>query len=58
MPIRASEQECLWLDVGTNDLEMAHYCPLYRDGWCESFHDEEPDSTCDSGNVKSVRFTV
>ncbi len=46
-----------WLDVGTNDLEMAHYCPLYRDGWCESFHDEQPDSTCDSGNVNSVHFT-
>ncbi|HCP45240.1 MAG TPA: hypothetical protein DIU15_04330 [Deltaproteobacteria bacterium] len=46
-----------WLDSGDNSLQMNHYCPVYRDGNCTSFHrDEVPESTCDSGNVNSAHF--
>ncbi len=42
---------------GENDLTISHYCPLYRDGQCESFHDATSGGTCDSSNVNSVHFT-
>jgi hypothetical protein len=46
-----------WLDTGDNDLQMNHYCPLYRSGECSSFHNTGHDTTCDSSNVNSVHYS-
>ncbi len=46
-----------WLDVGDNTLEMRHYCDRYLAGECTSLHiPDDPNSTCDSGNINSVHF--
>ncbi len=46
-----------WLDQGVNELEMNHYCPLYRAGACPSHHiTTDSGSTCDSGNINSVHY--
>jgi hypothetical protein len=44
-----------WLEAGANKLEMRHYCPVYRGGSCQGFHDGS-DATCDSSNVNSVHY--
>lgn len=47
-----------WLDPGTNTFRMSHYCPVYRAGVCPEHHiPDEPEATCDSGNVNSVHFS-
>ncbi len=46
------------LDAGINEVELWHYCPVYRDGDCPTLHiPDDPGSTCDSSNVNSVHFT-
>ena len=46
------------LDLGINEVELWHYCPVYRDGDCPSLHiTDDPNTTCDSGSVNSVHFT-
>ncbi|MEE2751817.1 MAG: hypothetical protein VX519_10335 [Myxococcota bacterium] len=47
-----------WLMQGTNDLEIYHYCPLYRSGTCTQFHNtSDAGSTCESTNVNSTHLT-
>ena len=46
-----------WLAKGHNDVELNHYCPLYRSGQCDSFHDTvDANATCDSNNVNSAHL--
>ena len=46
-----------WLEAGTNQLELVHYCPIYRSGACGDLHiTDDPGATCDSGNVNSVHL--
>lgn len=46
-----------WLEAGENQLELNHYCPIQRSGYCSSFHDNNTsNSTCDSSGVNSVHF--
>jgi hypothetical protein len=47
-----------WLDAGENELEMNHYCPIFRSGSCSSFHNtSDPSTTCDAGDANSVHYT-
>ncbi len=46
-----------WLEAGTNQVEMSHFCPTWRGGECDSLHiTQSSGSTCDSGGVNSVHF--
>jgi len=46
-----------WLEKGSNDLEMHHYCPLQRSGQCNAYHvTSDSNSTCDTSNANSVHF--
>ncbi|MCB0324230.1 MAG: hypothetical protein KDD69_11685 [Bdellovibrionales bacterium] len=37
-----------WFDTTANTVAFQHYCPLYRAGICQEFHDGSfPRSTCD-----------
>ncbi len=46
-----------WLEAGSNDLTMYHYCPVERSGYCPEFHDtSDANSTCDSDGPNSVHF--
>ena len=47
-----------WLVEGANEVQLNHYCPLYRSGQCGSFHNADvEDSTCDAGNGNSAHLT-
>jgi hypothetical protein len=47
-----------WLEPGANDLELLHYCPVERSGYCPQFHDtSDSGSTCDSDGPNSVHFS-
>jgi hypothetical protein len=47
-----------YLVRGENTVSFYHYCPLYRDGECVSFHiSTDSNSTCDTNNPNSVHFT-
>ena len=46
-----------WLDAGDNEVTLRHYCELYRQGLCTSFHNAAPSNgTCDSSNPNSAHF--
>ena len=46
-----------WLDAGSNEVSMHHYCPRIRDGSCSILHDTSvEESTCDSSNANSVHM--
>ena len=42
-----------WLDAGANSLNLYHFCNLYRQGLCTSFHSTEHWTTCDSTSPNS-----
>ncbi len=44
-----------WLEAGNNELEMNHYCPIFRAGSCPQHH-YSGTLTCDSDSVNSVHF--
>lgn len=46
------------LHEGPNELEMHHFCPLFRAGACPSFHVGDPEAPggCRDGNPNSVHF--
>ena len=46
-----------WLTKGHNDVQLNHYCPLYRSGQCASFHNtDDANATCDSTNGNSAHL--
>ena len=47
-----------WLVQGLNEILLNHYCPLYRNGQCGSFHNTDMESTtCDAGDANSAHMT-
>jgi hypothetical protein len=43
---------------GPNRVEIHHFCGLYRQGYCEAFHDMvDAGSLCDTSNPNSVHVT-
>jgi len=46
-----------WLDEGVNQLELVHFCPVYRAGACGDLHITDwSDSTCETSNPNSVHL--
>jgi hypothetical protein len=46
-----------WLVQGTNEVLLNHYCPLYRNGQCASFHNTDMESTtCDAADANSAHM--
>ena len=44
-----------WLVAGGNELQINHFCPLVRTGFCTQFHNtQDAGSTCDTHNPNSV----
>ena len=44
------------LVAGDNELTLYHFCPLFRQGYCQAFHIGDPgqDSGCESGGANSI----